>query len=58
MLRTMLNQSLAGLEFSCMVAINAAAMKGNVPNVRLRILYLPVLCIHHLQDRSKREAKH
>ena len=53
----MLNQSLAGLEFSCMVAINTVVMKGKIPNVRLMILYPPVLCMYHLRVRSKQEAE-
>ena len=55
-LRTILNQSLAGLEFSFMVDINIVAMKGKIPNVRLMDLYFPVRCIDHLQGTGKREA--
>jgi len=47
--RTILNQSLAGLEFSFKVAINVIAMKGRSPNVRLMDLYFPVRCIDHLR---------
>jgi hypothetical protein len=47
--RTILNQSLVGLEFSLMVAINIVAMKGKIPNVRLMNLYFPITCIDHLR---------
>ena len=53
---TMLNQSLAGLEFSFIVTISIIAMKGRIPNVKLINLYLPVLCIDHLWVRSEREV--
>ena len=49
LLRTTLSQSLAGLEFSFIVDINAVAMKGKIPNVILMNLYFPVRCIDHLQ---------
>jgi hypothetical protein len=52
----MLNQSFAGLEFSSIVAINVIAMKGRIPDVRLMNLYLPVLCIDHLQTQGEREV--
>ena len=50
----MLNQSLAGLEFSCIVTINIIAMKGRIPNVRLMNLYFPILWIDHLRARGER----
>ena len=49
----MLNQSLAGLEFSFIVDINIVAMKGRIPNVRLMNLYFPVRCIDHLRVGSE-----
>ena len=52
----MLNQSLAGLEFSFMVDINIVAMKGRIPNTMLMDLYFPVRCIDHLQVRSERKV--
>ena len=52
----MLNQSLAGLEFSFIVDIDIIAMKGRIPNVRLMNLYLPVRCIDHLQVISERKV--
>jgi hypothetical protein len=54
--RTILNQSLAGLEFSFMVDISIAAMKGKIPNVRLMVLYFPVRCIDHLRVLSERKV--
>ena len=52
----MLNQSLAGLEFSFIVDIDIIAMKGRIPNVRLMNLYLPVRCIDHLRVMSERKV--
>ena len=46
---TILNQSLAGLECSFIVAISIVAMKGRMPNVRLMNLYFPNTCIDHLR---------
>ena len=49
----MLNQSLAGLEFSFMVTISVDATKGRMPKTRLINLYFPVVCIDHLKMGSK-----
>ena len=45
---TMLNQSWNGGESSRIRLRRMAAIKGNMPNIRLSILYLPVRCMIHL----------
>jgi len=54
--RTILNQSLAGLECSFIDEIKIIAMKGRIPHVRLMNLYFPVLCIDHLRNRIERDS--
>lgn len=44
----MLNHIWIGPESSRIKDIRTAAVKGNVPNIKLIILYFPVRCIIHL----------
>ncbi len=44
---TILNQDWIGPESSRIRYINTVAIKGNNPNIKLIILYFPVLCIIH-----------